>query len=97
MACLPGRQNISTQAHVDCKTFASERIRSNHPLNRAKALSTSRRIASGRDGFGSGCAAIQESRRAKLSGGMRTANCVASILGRPRDFLVSDIDIIENI
>jgi hypothetical protein len=47
--------------------------------------------------LGSGCAAIQESRRANLSGGIRTANWVASIRGRPRDFLVSDIDIVKNI
>jgi hypothetical protein len=47
-----------------------------YALNRTKALSTSRRIASGRDGFGSGCAAVQESRQAgavvQLMSGMKT-------------------------
>lgn len=46
------------------------------------AFSTSRLIASGLDGLSS-CTAIQASRRANASGGMRTVTGVALTAGRP--------------
>jgi hypothetical protein len=56
-------------------------------LNLASAFSTNRRIASGRDGFGSGCAAIQASIRAASSGRKDELNCRPfPIEGRPRFF-----------
>jgi hypothetical protein len=54
-------------------------------------FSTSRLIASGREGRGSGWLAIQASSAASCSGGMRTVTGSALMRGRPlTDFL--DID-----
>jgi len=63
-------------------------------LDDSQSLSA-RLIVSGREGFGSGCAAIQASRAATLAGMTRTIIGVASVGGRPRPrfFSISPIDL----
>ena len=64
-------------------------------LNRAKALSTSLRTASGRVGLGSACASRQASKAASRGRSNRDRIISLSTFGRPRaDFLCSSIDII---
>jgi len=60
----------------------------------ASPFSTSRRTASGRVGFGSGCAAIHSSMRSRAGRTKRTLTASLSTFGRPRvsPFLALDID-----
>jgi len=69
--------------------------RQNYRFRDRRACSTNLRTASGREGFGAACPAIQASSARSSAGGKRVLTGVASTRGRPRpllDFLALDID-----
>jgi len=82
-------------AHPSHIAIGLARFKSHFYRPRFKACSTSRRTASGREGFGAGRPAIQESSARSSAGGKRVLTGVASTRGRPRpllNFLALDID-----
>src|SRR5258705_11625041 len=89
---LPRRKRMeSPSLELVRNLLLGRSLRLDHLLFPFSPSSTSRRIASGRDGFGFGCSLIQASIGSISAGGMRTITGTAYTGGRPmRFFLISE-------